>query len=71
MTKAELDTLAKTMGITTALTGPQRIALLQAVAVDRLASVVSDLAKVSAIEAGQIQQSLDLAAKALAPPGST
>jgi hypothetical protein len=68
MTKAELDALAKTMGITTALTGPQRISLFQSAAIDRLATAVSDLAEVSMIEASQIQQSLDLAAKALAQP---
>jgi hypothetical protein len=71
MTKAELDALAKIMGITTTLTGPQRISLLQAAAIDRLTLVLADLAKVSAIEAGQIQQSLDLAAAALAQPKAT
>lgn len=70
MTKAELDVLAKTMGITTALTGPQRISLLHAVAVDRLASAISDLERLSAIEASQIQQSLDLATKALTQSGT-
>ena len=68
MTKAELDALAKGLGITTALTGPQRISLFQAVALDRLASTVADLAEAAATEAIQIQQSLDLAAKALAQP---
>jgi hypothetical protein len=70
MTKAELDVLAKTMGISSALTGPQRISLFQAVAVDRMASAISDFEKLSAIEAGQIQQSLDLVAKALTQSGT-
>lgn len=68
MTKAELDALAKTMGITTALTGPQRISLFQSAAIDRLASAVADMAELWTIEASQIQLSLDLAAKALAQP---